>query len=227
MTQDLPKHPSPLPDRDGHVGGIESLTLDGRRYYFGFDYGSDLVLSPLIDDPAVMAAFASTHLRQTTGRHDAAHWGELVAAAADGSGLTDDDASRAFDSARLRDAVPPEPGTHLLYLLGAATGWATWFAGSPEARLAHARLGFAAEAEEHDEPDAGDEADEAEAEYDEGDGDEDFLDACLQAVREHGTAARPDEWTVARHHLTTAARHLPGNWALLFGPLAQGVGDHR
>jgi hypothetical protein len=39
---------APIDDRVGHVGGIESMTVDGRRWYFGFDYSSDMVVSPLI-----------------------------------------------------------------------------------------------------------------------------------------------------------------------------------
>lgn len=39
--------PAPgLTGRIGVVGGIESLALDGRRLWFGFDFTSDQVLSP-------------------------------------------------------------------------------------------------------------------------------------------------------------------------------------
>jgi len=84
---------APLPDRIGRVGGIESLSLDGRRYYFGFDYKSDVVLSPLIDDPGAMAAFASEYMRQTTGKrfhvaaaaeHAPGNWGMLFGPLAEG-----------------------------------------------------------------------------------------------------------------------------------------------
>ncbi|MEU8924014.1 hypothetical protein AB0D10_24210 [Kitasatospora sp. NPDC048545] len=198
MDKDLLKDTDPLPDRVGHVGGIESLTLDGRRHYYGFDYASDLVLSPMIEDPHVMADFASRHMRQSTGSHEAAHWAELVAAAVDGSALTDDDTTREFDSEALRAGLP-EPGSHLLYLLGAATGWEDWSEEAPpEVRQAYRRLGF-------DEDD------------------DEFLDHCLEAVHDHGAKARPDEWVVIRHHLTTAVHRLPGNWKLLFAPLAEGV----
>ncbi|MFF9351854.1 hypothetical protein [Streptomyces sp. NPDC014734] len=192
---------APLPDRIGHVGGIEALTLDGRRHYFGLDYRNDLVLSPLIDDPAAMAAFASEHMRQTTGTHDAAYWADLVAAAAD-----------AGEPGRVGTEGETVPGgagdgmsdaeDHLLYLLGAATGWDDWFDQAPEVRRAYERLGF----------------DEEETE---------FVDHCLQAVREHGARARPDEWAVARFHLTTAAQHLPDNWRTLLTPLVEDLMNRR
>lgn len=199
MEQERVEGFPPLPGRDGQVGGIESLTLDGRRLYFGFDYGGDIVLSPLIGDPDAMAAFASAHMRQTTGAHDAAYWADAVAVAAESSALAED-ADRDFTSAGLRGELPV-PGGHLLYLLGAATEWDDWFAESPQARRACERLGLDTE-------------------------DPEFIDPCLDAVREHGTRARPDEWTVVRFHLGAAIRHLPGNWETLFAPLAQCVARH-
>lgn len=201
MEQDLLKRFPPLPDRIGHVGGVESLILDRRRYYFGFDYTSDLVVSPLIDDPRAMAAFASEYMRQRTGRHDAAYWEGLVTLAVEGTALAGDDAERIVASEDLRGGLP-DAASHLLYLLGAATGWDDWFEEAPEVRRAYQRLGFDEE-------------------------DPEFVDHCLEAVREHGTQARPDEWTVVRFHLTAAVRHLPGNWDLLFTPLAEGMTNHR
>ncbi|MFJ5120597.1 hypothetical protein [Kitasatospora sp. NPDC088548] len=201
MEAELAKHVDPLPGRVGHVAGIESLTLDGHRYYFGFDYGSDMVVSPLIDDPDAMAAFASEHLRQTTGRHDRAYWADLVASAVESSALVSEEAQREWTTEGLRVDLPA-PGGHLLYLLGAATEWDDWFAESPPAQQAYQRLGFEEE-------------------------DSDFVDHCLEAVRDHGVAARPDEWTVIRFHLTAAVQHLPGNWRLLFDPLAEGVASYE
>jgi hypothetical protein len=201
MEQDLLKRFAPLPDRIGHVGGVESLTLDGRRYYFGFDYMSDVVLSPLIDDPKAMAAFASEYMRQSTGRHDVTYWEGLVTAAAEGTELDCEEAERDITSEDLRGGMP-DAESYLLYLLGAATGWDDWFEDAPEVQQAYERLGFDEE-------------------------DSEFLDHCLQAVREHGTQARPDEWTVARFHLTAAAQHLPGNWNMLFTPLAEVVMNHQ
>ena len=79
----------PIAGRVGHVGGIESFTLDGRRYYFGFDHKQGLVLSPAIDDAAAMAHFASRHMQAIyrgrlfgllgkTGPRDEAFWAEAV-----------------------------------------------------------------------------------------------------------------------------------------------------
>ena len=62
--------PAPIPDRLDEVGGIESMTVDGHRCYFGFCYSMDIAVSPLIDDPEVMAAFASQHMVQRDGAHD-------------------------------------------------------------------------------------------------------------------------------------------------------------
>jgi hypothetical protein len=108
-------------DRIGWVGGIESLTLDGKRYFFGFDYGSDLVLSPLIDDQALMATYAAKYMAQADGTHDEAYWSELVADAVESSSLAEPDD---------RDFGSPELGAggttyHLRYLLGAASSWDT------------------------------------------------------------------------------------------------------
>lgn len=190
----------PLPGRIAHVGGIESLVLDGHHYYFGFDYSSDTVLSPLIDGPEAMAAFASEHMRQTTGAHDENYWASLVAAATESSDLAGD-AEREFTTEGLRSALPA-PESHLLYLLGAATGWDDWFEESPEAGQAYERLGWDEE-------------------------DSEFIDQCLRAIQEHGTQARPDEWTVARFHLSAAVRHLPGHWQTLFAPVAEGIANHE
>lgn len=178
----------PLADRDGHIGGIESLVLDGRRYFFGFDYSSDLVVSPLIGDADAMAAFASVHMRQRTGEHDAEYWSALVAGSVDESALTA--GSREFTSTAL-----PRPRSHLLYLLGAATGWDDWFDEDDEARAACVRLHLDTE-------------------------DPDFLDECLTMLPESA-----DAWIVVRYHLTALLRHLPGNWGVLFAPIGERLRD--
>ena len=195
----MPQNFEPLPDQIGHIGGIESLVLDGRRYYFGFDYKSDLVLSPLIDDPEAMAAFASEYMSQSDGEHDAAFWAELVAMSVESSDLVgDEDEVRTFTSEELRRALP-EPGSHLLYLIGAATFWEDWLDETPEVKRVYVEdLGF-----EED--------------------DDEFLDQFLEVLHKDGIQARPAEWTVVRHYLTTAAQRAPGTWSLLFGPVAEGV----
>ncbi|WP_051793571.1 hypothetical protein [Kibdelosporangium aridum] len=109
------------PDRVGWTGGIESITLDGTRYFFGFDYSSDLVLSPLIEDQATMAAYAAKYMAQRDGTHDEAYWAELVTDAVDGSDLTEPD-DRDFSTDDLRSG---RTTYHLRYLLGAASSWNT------------------------------------------------------------------------------------------------------
>jgi hypothetical protein len=58
----------------GFVGGIESIVIDGRRWFFGFDYRGDTVISPLIGDPDMMAAFASRYMLQRDGVHGREYW---------------------------------------------------------------------------------------------------------------------------------------------------------
>ncbi|MFJ1583650.1 hypothetical protein ACIOC1_10065 [Streptomyces sp. NPDC088197] len=112
-----------LAGRTEVVGGIESLVLDGRRLWFGFDFTSDQVLSPLIDDAGAMARFAARHMRQRTGAHDEAYWAELVASAVDSSDLVWRDEQRAFTTSALEAGDAGPAAGHLLYLLDAATEW--------------------------------------------------------------------------------------------------------
>lgn len=188
--------PQPLAGRKGHVGGIEALTLDGTMYFFGFDFGSDLVLSPLISDAALMARFASEHMEQRDGAHDEAYWRELVGYAVDDSELCSEEASRSFDTQALAAAIAglgrvrregtPELGFaveyHLRYLLGAAGGWEV----SEEAgdEDADAWIGFIA----GDEP-------------------------VPEGESLHDVAAR------LQKHLNALVDAAPGNWATLFAVL--------
>lgn len=119
------------------VGGIESLVLDGTTYFFGFDFKSDLVLSPLFDDIDAMAAYASVYMLQADGAHDAAYWRELATEAIEESELASSLEERTFSSQvltltleKLHHACQNHatvPGFsieyHLLYLLEAAGGW--------------------------------------------------------------------------------------------------------
>lgn len=128
-----PLHP-PLDGRSGHVGGIESIVLDGATWWFGFDYSEDLVVSPLIDDIDAMARHASAHMLQRDGRHDTTYWRELAEA---GPELCDDEAERSFTRAALAATMVqlqaaqandmPIPGLalsyHLRYLLCSAGNW--------------------------------------------------------------------------------------------------------
>ncbi|MEU0633159.1 hypothetical protein [Streptomyces sp. NPDC005989] len=114
--------PAPgLTGRIGVVGGIESLTLDGRRLWFGFDFTSDQVLSPLIDDARTMARYAARHMRQRTGAHDESCWAQLVQAAVENSDLVRYDEQRTFTTQSLEAGDAGPAHGHLLYLLDAAT----------------------------------------------------------------------------------------------------------
>jgi hypothetical protein len=80
--------PAPLPLAEDAIGGIESLSIGAKRYWFGYSYKADAVLSPLIDDAKVMAQFASDHMLQTDGAHPPEYWEELVEEARNGSSLS-------------------------------------------------------------------------------------------------------------------------------------------
>lgn len=121
------------------TGGIEALVLDGTTYFFGFDYRSDLVLSPLFDDIDTMASYASALMQQTDGEHSTDYWRTAANEAIDTSELAPDLKSRTFSSHELaltlqsvqhasqhNTAVPGFAiEYHLLYLLEAAGGWET------------------------------------------------------------------------------------------------------
>lgn len=68
----------PIYKRTEHLGGIESISIDGHRVFFGFDYGEDVVLSGPINDENEIAEFASEHIMQRDGKHDQAYWVKLV-----------------------------------------------------------------------------------------------------------------------------------------------------
>ncbi|HEX6360913.1 hypothetical protein [Actinophytocola sp.] len=108
----------PLVDRVGHVAGVESIVVDGRRWYFGMDYGSDLVVSPLVEDSGDMAEFAAQYMAQSDGMHDVAYWADQVAWADENSDLVEP-GGNVYDSATLAAGID----YGLLYLFGAVTGW--------------------------------------------------------------------------------------------------------
>lgn len=133
------------------VGGISFLIIDGKTRYFGFSERDDLVLSPFIDSPRDMAAFAARNMRQTDGAHREDDWAELVEATISEAD-PDDIASRTIRTAHLRRVADqlhlaekqnrPIPGLaisyQLLYLLEASKGDVQPFPPSDEAK----RLGF-------------------------------------------------------------------------------------
>lgn len=106
----------PIAGRVGHVGGIESFTLDRQRHYFGYDHKRGLVLSAPIDDAAAMARFASRHMQAVypgrlfgllgkTGARDEAFWSELVAWSENASDLRAELPERTLTRMRLATGV--------------------------------------------------------------------------------------------------------------------------
>lgn len=189
--------PAPIPGRLDEVGGIESMTVDGRRWYFGFCYSMDIVVSPLIDDPDVMAAFASRHMRQRDGAHDEAYWRELVDMSVEESDLVEEETSRTFDGLSLA-AERLSPTYHLSYLLGAATAWeGEGFFDDPEVQSALDEVGAG-----YDDPE--------DAEWD-------CLDACKAALDDpqKGTAAA----FVMNRYLEFVFGKLPANWPQVLSAL--------
>lgn len=183
---------APFPDLVDEVGGIESMVVDGRRWFFGFSYSSDLVLTPLIADPGEMARFASRYLRQTDGEHDPAYWLELVEDAVAESGLTGTDEDRVVDTAAL--AREPALSHHLRYVLGAATGWPddTVYE-EPDVVAAFTTIGVARSRR-----------------------DVDGLDQVVAALGgEHRAAAE----LILRRYVAEKLDHLPGNWPDVFAGL--------
>ncbi|MFK1554666.1 hypothetical protein ACIUZB_30200 [Pseudomonas aeruginosa] len=79
---DIEHNLSPITDRCGHSGSIESLMLDGVRHHFGYDHDNKLVLSPLFRDPNDMATYASRYMLQQGGEGDIAIWRERIEASA-------------------------------------------------------------------------------------------------------------------------------------------------
>lgn len=118
------------------VGGIESITVDGKRYFFGYSHRNDRVLTPLFASEDAMAEHAVTHLAQTDGRQDRAFWVEMVKDAVGNSSLSDPE-GQAIALAPLKAAVAglrgdldtarPLPGLampeHLYYLLEMNSQW--------------------------------------------------------------------------------------------------------
>ena len=83
-----PNLPRPIPFSQGSVGGIECIVIDGKRWFYGFNsWGEGYIITPLIDDPDVMAAFASWYMRPYDGdrREEPAYWREAVDRAIDGT----------------------------------------------------------------------------------------------------------------------------------------------
>lgn len=186
---------SPIEDRDGWIGGIESIVIDGRRWYFGFDYSSDLVLSPLIDDETTMAQFASRHMSQRDGDHDVAYWRELVADSVNLSDLTEDAEDREYTSERLA-AQRLTPSDYLSYLLGAAAGW-------PDAPFEDEEFRAGLRALQIDDDEA----------------DYDFIDVALDALGSSDSAKADAGRLLMARFIDAFLDNAPGNWAVVFSAL--------
>jgi hypothetical protein len=85
----------------GFVGGIESIAIDDRRWWFGFDFSNDTAISPLIDDPDMMAAFASRYMLQADGVHGRKYWRAQVEVDRH-LGLAGDENQRTFATSEFR-----------------------------------------------------------------------------------------------------------------------------
>ena len=187
---------TPIPDRTGHVGGIECMTVDGRRWFFGFDYSLDTAVSPLIDDPARMAEFASEHMLQTDGAHDVAYWRELVDSSVEVSGIVGTDEDRTYDSETLA-AHRLSPSSQLMYLMGAATAWDDEFLEDETVQAAFDAIGV---------PDRDRD-------------DWDCLDHVIAAARsEDAEKSRAGTLLMTRYQ-RFIADNLPANWADVFAVL--------
>lgn len=130
--------PNPAANAPRPVAGIESFTMDGQRYFFGHDFGADVVASDLYSDPAEMAAYAAQFLTQRDGDEPAEYWAELVSISVGDSFLSPSIESRTFESNELlsfadaiqymidENAAPPSPDSFqpysytIRYLISAA-----------------------------------------------------------------------------------------------------------
>jgi hypothetical protein len=184
----------PIADREGCVGGIESMMVDGRRWFFGFDYRMDTVVSPLIDDPARMAEFASAYMLQTDGAHDVAYWRELVDSSVEVSDIVSEDEHRSYDSATLA-AERSTPSSQLMYLIGAATAWDDALFEEEDVQAALATLGM---------PDADD---------------WECLDEWVAATRSDDAEVRRAGTHLMTRYQRFVFDNLPANWPEVFAAL--------
>jgi hypothetical protein len=202
----------------GFVGGIESISIDGKRWFFGFHFSSDTVISPLIDDPDMMAAFASRYMLQMDGVHGRRYWRALVNWAIDESELCGEDGGRTFTNAGFRriaaELAAAQAGNHaipdftieyhLLYLLEAAARTSDEAPrDDPAYVFAIRKLGISE--------------------------DETTMGHTLQAGEMLsgsrpllGSATYADAAAAVRACLATLVNRGPGNWRTLFRPLVEG-----
>ncbi|MGI5185225.1 hypothetical protein ACQEVZ_54130 [Dactylosporangium sp. CA-152071] len=187
---------TPIADREGQVGGIESMVVDGRRWFFGFDYSMDTAVSPLVDDPARMAEFASRHMLQRDGTHDVAYWRDLVDLSVGESGIVGEDEDRTYDSGTLA-AQLLTPSTQLMYLLGAATAWDDGFFEDDAVQAALATIGVPERDREE----------------------WDCLDRCVAAIRSDDAEVRAAAVGLMTRYQRFIWDNLPANWPDVFAAL--------
>ncbi|MCL2466494.1 MAG: DUF6273 domain-containing protein [Micrococcales bacterium] len=200
--------PEPLIGRIGHVGGIEPLIIDGTMWFFGYDYSLDAVLSPLIDDPVVMAKFAAEYMVHRDGKHDAPYWLEWVGFARNKSMLAAHE-DLEFSTADLRDD-PHAITDHLRYLIMAAQG------------LCLGPLAATADMDFSDLPGIGDDLvalgldDEDEYWYETALEYLEFFDEDYAYDKSYEASAMTARRIIDAYR-TWAAQTLPANWPMLFG----------
>lgn len=187
---------TPIADREGRVGGIESMMVDGRRWFFGFDYSMDTAVSPLIDDPARMAEFASKHMLQTDGAHDVVYWRDLVDSSVEMSDIVGEDEDRTYDSATLA-AERLSPSTQLMYLMGAATAWDDAFFEDEAVQAALTTIGVPESDRE----------------------DWDCLDQCIASTRSDSAEVSGAATDLMTRYQRFVFGNLPANWPEVFAAL--------
>lgn len=197
----------------GNIGGIESITLNGIRYYFGFNPSSDSLTSPLFSEIDAMAAFASRYMEQRDGSHDPSYWRALAEESIGSSELSDEEGSRDFSTGRmqristaLRQAQTdntPIPGFeieyHLLSLLEAAGGDCNPF---EDATLANALSRFHLNPREYGLPWI-----------------EEMIAILNQSRPLPSDASYSDAALVIQRYLDSCVHNSPDNWKALFLPI--------
>jgi hypothetical protein len=207
--------PRPIPFGQGFPGGIECIVIDGERWFYGFNsWGEGYIVTPLIDDPNVMAAFASWYMRpyDNDKREEPAYWREAVDRAIDGtepshmgSGPFSTDDFRRIAASLKQAAADSRPITRftipedLLALLAVARGFERPSDMSANVSM-HAKLGL------------------SETDHDATNG---YLVADMLAGREPLVpgATYADAATFLRGYLADMVNRAPANWKTTFQEL--------
>ncbi len=78
-----------FPEGTMRVGGLEPISVDGKQYFFAYNFTSDRVLTPLFPSDEAAADYAASHLVQRDGRHDRNYWIQQARDALRDPSLTD------------------------------------------------------------------------------------------------------------------------------------------